>query len=139
MSRRGPTGGTSMAFLGGPYGALTLLVEARDYVASLGPADRTGLAPAEQLRLCCETLRLTARLTGIMAWLLGQRAVQAGEISRAQALGGRDALARIGICMEGAEAYGDGLPERMVSLLDRSHRLYLRIARLDELARRAMR
>ena len=31
-----------------------------------------------------------------------------------------------------------GLPQRLVSLLDKSHRLYIRVARLDELARRTV-
>ena len=31
-----------------------------------------------------------------------------------------------------------GLPKRLVALLDKSHRLYIRVARLDELARRTV-
>jgi hypothetical protein len=45
-------------------------------------------------------------------------------------------LAGVRVCMEGSEEDWRGLPRRLVALLDKSHRLYVRVARLDELARR---
>src|SRR5439155_5280933 len=48
---------------------LGLLVEVRDYVADSEPADRRRLAPVIGAKLSCEALRVTARLTQIMAWL----------------------------------------------------------------------
>ena len=80
---------------------------------------------------------MTARLTQIMAWLLSQRAVQAGELSRAEALGDQ-ALTEVQVCMAQDNQAWRGLPKRLVSLLDKSHRLYVRVARLDELARRTV-
>ena len=125
------------AFFGKTYGeAVDLLVEARDYLAHREPIDREMLAPIERLKFCCETMRLTARLTQIMAWLLAQRAVHAGEISQQDALCDHRALADLDICMEGEEA--SAMPRRLTNLLDRSHRLYVRVARLDELARRQL-
>lgn len=125
------------AFFGKTYGeAMSLLVEARDYLAYVEPADRGRLAPFDRLRLCCETMRLTARLTQIMAWLLAQRAVQAGEITRDEALGGDDPLAGLEVCMEAGDIDEASLPRRLLELLERSRRLYIRVARLDELARR---
>jgi regulator of CtrA degradation len=125
------------AFFGKTYGeAMTLLVEARNYLAFLEPADRANLTPMERLRLCCETMRLTARLTQIMAWLLAQRAVHAGELTRDEALADPRPLAALDICMGDGEGDANGLPPRLVRLLDRSHHLYVRVARLDELARR---
>lgn len=125
------------AFFGRTYGeAMDLLIEARDYLAHREPQDRQRLLPVERLRFCCETTRLTARLTQIMAWLLAQRAVQAGEIGRGDALGDHCALADVDVCMDGEEAATAELPQRFISLLDRSRRLYIRVARLDELARR---
>ena len=124
------------AFFGKTYGeAMALLVEARDYFAHREPIDRQTLPPLERLRFCCETMRLTARLTQIMAWLLAQRAVFAGEISQRDALADHGALAEVGICMEGEETT---VPRRLAGLLDRSRRLYVRVARLDELARRQL-
>ena len=79
---------------------------------------------------------MTARLTQIMAWLLVQRAVHAGELSRTDALSQHETLAGVRVCMEGSDEDWRGLPRRLVALLDKSHRLYVRVARLDELARR---
>ena len=123
------------AFFGKTYGeAMDLLVEAREYLAHREPIDRETLAPLQRLRFCCETMRLTARLTQIMAWLLAQRAVFAGEMSQRDALADHGALADVVICM--AEDTVPAMPQRLASLLDRSRRLYVRVARLDELARR---
>jgi regulator of CtrA degradation len=125
------------AFFGKTYGeAIGLLTEARDYLAHREPIDRQGMPPFQRLRLCCETMRLTARLTQVMAWLLTQRAVHAGEISQQDALADQRALAELRLCMDEEGAGATALPRRLVSLLDRSRHLYVRVARLDELARR---
>lgn len=127
------------AFFGRTYGeAMSLLVEARDYLAHREPADRQRLVPLDRLRLACETTRLTARLTQIMAWLLAQRAVHSGEITQEDALGEHQALAQFDVCMDGEAMETGRLPFDFVSLLDRSRRLYIRVARLDELARRQL-
>lgn len=115
---------------------LDLLEAARGYLSALEPIDRGTLGLPERLRLCAETTRMTARLTQIMAWLLAQRAVHAGEISRDEALSDQDTLTGVAVCMERREEDWQGLPRRLVALLDKSHRLYIRVARLDELARR---
>lgn len=127
------------AFFGKTYGeAVDLLVETRDYLAHREPIDRMGLLPLERLRFCCETMRLTARLTQIMAWLLAQRAVNAGEISQHDALGDHRALAELEICMADQPVIAAAMPRQLLSLLERSRRLYVRVARLDELARRQL-
>ncbi len=126
---------TATTFFSKTYNeAMDLLVEARDYLAHREPIDRQALMPLQRLHFCCETMRLTARLTQMMAWLLAQRAVFAGEISQQDALAEHGALAEVEICM-GSEAEA-AMPQRLASLLDRSRRLYLRVARLDEMARR---
>lgn len=123
------------AFFGKTYGeALDLVLEARDYLAFFEPDERGALPPVERLVMCSETLRLTARLTQIMAWLLAQRAVQCGELSRDAALA--EPLAALDICMDGEDREGGSLPPRLGALLGRSRRLYVRVARLDEMARR---
>ena len=125
------------AFFGKTYGeAMSLLVEARNYLTYLEPLDRAGLGPLDRLRLCCETMRLTARLTQIMAWLLAQRAVHAGEITHDEALADPHTLAELEVCMSDSDIDEALLPPRLVRLLDRSQHLYVRVARLDEFARR---
>lgn len=124
-------------FFGRTYGeAMTLLVEARDYLAHREPIERQALLPPVRLRMSCATMRLTARLTQIMGWLLSQRAVYEGELTPEGALDGQEALAAIEICMVEDATVTAELPQRLRQLLDRSRRLFIRVARLDELARR---
>jgi regulator of CtrA degradation len=131
---------TPSAFFNKTYDeTLGLLVEVRDYVAENEPVDRRRLAPVVGAKLSCEALRVTARLTQIMAWLLAQRAVHAGELSTEDLVRRNEALADIDICMAAAEeGLIVGLPARFRELLDRSHRLYIRVARLDEMIRRQL-
>jgi len=116
--------------------AMALLVEARDYVAGREARDRERLGIDARLRACSETMRLTARLTQIMSWLLAQRAVHAGEMATGDIVARWEPLAAVGICMEEEGDRADGLPPALVSLLERSRRLYVRVARLDEMIRR---
>jgi regulator of CtrA degradation len=131
---------TPSAFFNKTYDeTLGLLVEVRDYVVENEPVDRRRLAPVVGAKLSCEALRVTARLTQIMAWLLAQRAVHAGELSTEELVQRNEALADIDICMAAdEESLIVGLPARFRELLDRSHRLYIRVARLDEMIRRQL-
>jgi regulator of CtrA degradation len=126
------------AFFGKTFDeAITLLVEARDHVAAgIGerPRDRS---VEDHLRMARETMRVTARLTQIMAWLLAQKAVHAGELTPQQAASEAHRLAGQAICLDHDEAHHAGLPLGLQALLARSHALYVRVARLDELVRRA--
>jgi regulator of CtrA degradation len=118
---------------------LGLLVEVRDYVVEGEQRDRATLAPVVGAKLSCETMRVTARLSQVMAWLLAQKAIHAGELSPEEVIERHDRLADIAICME--EEPEDeilGLPARCRDFLARSHRLYIRVARLDEMIRRQL-
>jgi regulator of CtrA degradation len=118
------------AFFGKTYDeALGLLVAARDYVALSERPNKARLEMADRLRLCCETMRMTARLTQIMAWLMAQKAIYAGEMTQDELVQKQGPLAEIRICMDPGQV--DGLPKPLIGLLQRSHNLYLRIARLD--------
>lgn len=116
--------------------ALALLQEARDYLRFEAEADWRGLAPGPGLAFTGETTRLTARLTNLMAWLLLQRAVHAGEIGREEAAREAPALGRIAVCLEGERVETAALSERLRQLLERSLNLYRRVSRLDEMLRR---
>jgi len=117
--------------------AMNLLVEMRDYIAHAEPQDRSGLSPIEGARLCGASLRATARLTQIMAWLLAQKAIHAGELDTADAVARHGPLAAIDVCMTGERAEETaGLPSYFLDILERSHRLYVRVARLDDMVRR---
>ena len=115
--------------------ATDLLVEARDYIAIEEKADLEQLMPHDRLRLTRETTRLTARMTDIMAWLLARKAVVSGEITSAEASLPPYALERNALLADGDPGSYEDLPEMLIELMERSHRLYIRVTRLDELAR----
>jgi regulator of CtrA degradation len=115
--------------------AVGLLLEARDYVARREPADRARLDTLDRVKMCCETMRMTARLTQIMSWLLAQRAIYEGEMSEEDVVAQHQALSELQVCMDQAEEL-DCLPPHLQKLLERTHRLYIRVARLDEMVRR---
>jgi len=127
-------GAATVTFFDRTYGeAFGLLEEARDYLADRQQREIESLPPSVQLVVSCETMRLTTRLVQVMAWLLVQRAVQAGEIHAEEAdrperrLGGHD------ICTKPGPWDLSDLPRRLRLLLDRSEALYNRVARLDEM------
>ena len=124
--------GDSIAFLDSTYEeAVKLTREARDYLAVQESADLSKLAPEARLVASCETMRLTSRLSQVMAWLLVQKAVHAGEMARPAALESRFRLAGQNICAEADALAVDYLPTGLAQLMNASHALYNRVARLD--------
>jgi regulator of CtrA degradation len=111
---------------------LDLIVEARDYVVHLRPRGRHA-GPTTDLRISCEALRVTSRLTQVMAWLMLQRAVCDGEISPDEACAERNRLSGHSVCLDVTAANDDELPPGLRSLLRRSLHLYQRISRLEEM------
>ncbi len=130
------TGGfAATAFFSKTYGeAHALLVEARDYVQVMETAKWGRWSVA--LLHGQETTRLTARLTHIMAWLLAQRAVAAGEITPEQARGETYRLGGRRVCLDAGAEESPALPAQLRALLQRSRRLYRRVDRLDEMVMR---
>ena len=125
------------AFLNKTYDeALGLTHEARSFIASVDEARLADVPFATRLIYARESLRLTVRLTQVMAWLLYQKAVHAGEMERAEAAAPDKRLGGRAVCSEHDEAAMTMLPPPLRSLMERSHRLYVRVARLDEMVGR---
>ncbi len=123
-------------FFGKTYDeTVALLIAVRDYLTYATPAAAPELTSVQRLKINCECMRLVARLTQVMAWLLAQKAAHAGEISSAEAASAKYSLSGASVCL--AEPEVEHLPKRLGELLDQSRRLYVRVARLDELVRRA--
>jgi regulator of CtrA degradation len=126
--------GAAITFFDRTYDeAFDLLIEARNYLAEGLHLGTESMTPEDRLVASCETMRLTSRLVQVMAWLLVQKAVHAGELDPSEAdeparrLGGRE------VCAESGPWDLGGLPRGLRSLLDRSLALYNRVARLDEM------
>lgn len=109
--------------------AMLLADEARAYFDRHGREERDLLDPLLRVGFSCESLKVTTRLMHIIAWLLTQRAVHAGEISAAQA---RRPARRLGEAPTSDEALLAQLPESALALVNASRDLYARLQRLDE-------
>jgi len=119
---------------------LDLMVEARNYLAYVERRERQRAGVVASLRMSCEAMRVTSRLTQVMAWLMMQRAVVEGEISADEAMVDRNRLSGASVCLDETFNDDESLPRGLRSLMDRSFRLYVRIARIEEqmLHRRAI-
>ena len=103
--------------------------EARAYFDEAGRDERQMLEPFARVGFACESLKVTTRIMHIVAWLLTQRAVEAGELSLAQA---RRPMRRLGHAPESDEKVLAQLPADAVQLIAASCDLYARIKRLEE-------
>ncbi|WP_129792513.1 DUF1465 family protein [Sphingosinicella sp. CPCC 101087] len=109
--------------------AMLLADEARSYFDRAARDDRLTLAPVDRVGFSCESLKVTTRLMHIIAWLLTQRAVAAGELSRAQA---GEADRRLGPPPQTDEQLLPRLPAAAADLIRATEELYERVGRLDE-------
>jgi len=107
--------------------AMVLADEARSYFDTGGRDDRLALDPLDRVGFSCESLKVTTRLMHVIAWLLTQRAVAAGELSRAQA---GMAERRLGAAADTDRALIGRLPDTAVELIRASEELYDRVSRI---------
>ena len=129
-----PGGLPATTFFSKTYDEASALVEeARDYVRDHGGTDSASLPPAERIVYACETMRLTARLTQVMSWLLLQRALHAGGITREAIREDAEDRGNVDGCLSGSAAGAERLPPRLIDLLTRSESLYERVTRLNEM------
>ncbi|WP_419808057.1 DUF1465 family protein [Sphingomonas sp.] len=108
--------------------AMLLADEARAYFDESGRAEREALDPLDRVGFSCESLKVTTRLMHVIAWLLTQRAIDAGELRL------RDALhpsRRLGEAPVSEAATVEVLPWRARGLIETSADLHRRVARLD--------
>ncbi len=120
------------AFISRAYDeTVALIEEMSDYLLNHARRDRESLPPAIQALYASESIRLTTRLTQLMAWLLNHKAVQTGEISLEDAGRLDRRLGSVETCLKPPGAGVEQLPEAFKSLMDRSEELYRRVLRLD--------
>lgn len=108
--------------------AMVLADEARSYFDTIGRDDRLSLDPIDRVGFSCESLKVTTRLMHVIAWLLTQRAVAAGELSRAQA---GEEERRLGEAPQTDRDLFPRLPEAAADLVRASEELYDRVSRID--------
>jgi regulator of CtrA degradation len=109
--------------------AMVLADEARTYFDQHGRDERLSLDPIVRVGFSCESLKVTTRLMHVIAWLLTQRAVEAGELSVAQA---RKPARRLGDPVESDPDLLPVLPPAALRLIKASQELYARVQRVDQ-------
>ena len=135
-STRTPSFGAEAFFRKNYDEAMALLIEARNYIAYQEASDLAGLEPEHRLLVSQETMRITCRMTQIMAWMLCQRGWREGEIDEEEALDEENRLGGADVCLDDRFTDDERLPRSIRSLLERTYNLYVRVQRLDAMARR---
>jgi regulator of CtrA degradation len=108
---------------------MLLADEARSYFDAQGRIARDALDPLDRVVFSCESLKVTTRLMHVIAWLLTQRALDAGEIATDAAL---HPSRRLGDPVKSDEAAVAKLPDDAKALVAASIDLYRRVERLDD-------
>jgi regulator of CtrA degradation len=108
--------------------AMLLADEARGYFEDAGRIERDLLDPLARVTFSCESMKVTTRLMHVIAWLLTQRAVLAGELKPRDAL---DPSRRLGDSPPTDEATLAMLPDAAKLLVVASAELHQRVARFD--------
>ncbi|WBH16912.1 DUF1465 family protein [Sphingomonas radiodurans] len=109
--------------------AMVLADDARSYFDDGGRAEREALEPMARVTFSCESLKVTTRLMHVIAWLLTQRAVLAGELRARDAL---DPSRRLGDAPVSDPVTVRALPEQARAMVAASMDLHRRVARLDD-------
>ena len=108
--------------------AMLLADEARSYFDEVSRNERDALAPMARVAFSCESLKVTTRLMHVIAWLLTQRAVAAGELRPREAL---DPARRLGTAPVSDGESRAEMPPGASRLIGASIDLHRRVARLD--------
>ena len=78
-------------------------------------------------------MRLTTRLTQVIAWTLAQRAVHNEELTPAEGASRAYQLSGQAVYLDNVSGQAAHLPEELRDQLQRSYHLYQRVSRLEEL------
>ncbi|MDR9775232.1 DUF1465 family protein [Rhizobium hidalgonense] len=110
---------------------MSLVEETAAYLDGQGRAASKVLPRMASVLYAAESMRLTTRLMQMASWLLLQRAVNNGEMSRDQVLAEKNKVRLDGFNVDRAAPGWSDLPESFRDLVERSLRLQNRIALLD--------
>lgn len=111
---------------------MALVEETARYLDGRGREESRVLPRAAALLYAGESMRVTTRLMQAASWLLIQRSVREGEMRAEDAAGERYRLGSKEICFGGRSENVELLPATLRDLLERSEKLYRRIARLED-------
>ncbi len=113
-----------------------LLDRTKSFVAVSRLGQGVAAAETDRLLTSIEAFRVTTRLAQVMVWLLAQKAVHAGELTLEDVIANPEfELGAEDVCLDDRAHEDPRLPRELRILLDLSHRLYLRVTRLDTMMR----
>jgi regulator of CtrA degradation len=108
-----------------------LVEETANYLDGPGRQDSKTLDRTGAIAYATESMRLTTRLMQLASWLLLQRAITSGELSRDEAHKEKHRISLSDIGRGNDIPGADQMPADLVELVDRSLRLLERIRTLD--------
>ncbi|MBO0346939.1 DUF1465 family protein [Roseibium limicola] len=112
---------------------MALVEETALYLDGEGRAESKLLGRPTSLAYATESMRLTTRLMQLASWLLLQRAVNEGEMSKEQAGSEKNRVRLDKLSSATESVVWDDLPESLRALITRSIRLQKRVVHLDKM------
>jgi regulator of CtrA degradation len=103
--------------------AMVLADEARAYFDQHSHSERGSMSPLARVTFSCESLKVTARLMHVIAWLLTRRAIAEGVATTSDD--------RLGHAAGSEPEHIAGLPEDAQQIILSSIGLYGRVSRLE--------
>ena len=128
------SGGFDMLYREG----MSLIEEVASYLDGAGRADSRILGREASFLYATESMRLTTRLMQLASWLLLQRAVNEGEITRENARSEKEKVKFSATPSERGGPGYDQLPETLRAYIDKGDRLFDRVMQFDALERGKM-
>ncbi|TPW27596.1 protease adaptor protein RcdA [Pararhizobium mangrovi] len=110
---------------------MSLVEETATYLDGEGRDESKSLPRIASVLYSAESMRLTTRLMQLASWLLLQRAVNNGEMTREQVLDEKKKVRLDSFSVDRSAAGWDDLPAVFKDLVERSFRLQNRVAMLD--------
>ena len=108
---------------------MSLVEDTAAYLDGAGRQESRLLSKASALVYASESMRLTTQLMQVASWLLVQRAVREGDMAAMEACEARYRLELPG--QRPSENGAAELPPELLDLVERTRRLYERVAHLD--------
>lgn len=112
---------------------MSLVEETAMYLDGEGRSESKELSRPASLAYATESMRLTTRLMQLASWLLLQRAVNEGEMSKEQAGSEKNRVRLDKLSSSTESAAWDELPDTLRDLISRSIRLQKRVVHLDKM------
>jgi regulator of CtrA degradation len=112
-----------------------LLSATHDYIKWQAPKDMNTMDPHITFILSSEAMRVTVRLTQIIAWLMLQKAILEEELTLEDTLSESCRVIQGEECLDQSSEEDKDIPPRLRELLKESRIFYFSILRLDTRAR----